>query len=189
MKVICGALDPNSGEILVDRKQPQKAKGSPSLLGWLPERAPLNPSLTVREHLEITGRLRGLEVKQISEELERVSQALNLAKYLSQLAHTLSLGTRRRAALAVTLIGRPRLIILDEPTSSLDPDEVRRLKSLLTELKKETTLILSSHILSEVAELTDQAIIMNQGRILGSFPWSTHSPDEVYFKILSGSGS
>ncbi|MDR2442145.1 MAG: ABC transporter ATP-binding protein, partial [Deltaproteobacteria bacterium] len=185
MKLVCGAMDPDEGTISAFGLSPEQNRTDPTSVGWLPEGAPLNPELTVYEHLRLTARLRGLSPNLEKSEIDRLVLALNLGDKVKRLARSLSMGSRRLVALALALLGRPKLVVLDEPSSSLDPDGVRRLKALLKDLEAGATLLISSHILSEVAELTDLAIILAFGRIAACGPWDKISgPEDFYFKAI-----
>ncbi|MDR0621515.1 MAG: ABC transporter ATP-binding protein [Deltaproteobacteria bacterium] len=189
IKAICGALDPAAGSVRLDGRRPEEALLDPGFLGWLPEGAPLNSELTVREHLELTYRLRGLGKVRGRREIERLSQALNLSKKLDRLSGALSMGSKRQAALALAFLGTPELLVLDEPTSSLDPDEIRRFNRLVEALPPTATLIVSSHILSEVAAVTDRAIFLNRGQIVGQGGWEDlpggkADPSKSYFGVI-----
>lgn len=202
MKLVAGVLPPDEGEILTDGGPPERARERPGFLGWLPEKAPLNPELTVLEHLELAGRLRGLDKESLRSEIGRLSQALALEGKLGRLAGRLSLGTRRQAALALAMLGCPRLLMLDEPSSSLDPEEVRRLNALVRNLPDTATLLVSSHVLEEAYLLTDGALILAEGRLAACGGWgelgealgARRSPGEpgfaaeVFFKAVEGAG-
>jgi ABC-type multidrug transport system ATPase subunit len=194
--IIGGALAPDSGSISVNGQSPREARLEPGFLGWLPEGAPLNPELTVREHLRLAARLRGLSRKEGEREAERLANALDLGSKMSRLAGRLSLGGRRLAALALAFLGGPSLIVLDEPSASLDPGGVRRLGALISALPKEVTILMSSHMLSEVWPLADGALILSGGVIkaqggweelraslaAGADPASPALPEEIYFQ-------
>ncbi|MDR2611583.1 MAG: ABC transporter ATP-binding protein [Deltaproteobacteria bacterium] len=200
MRLIAGVLPPDGGEILADGMSPARARETPGFLGWLPEKAPLNQELTVREHLVLAGKLRGLDPAGTRSEIERLSAALDMEGKLDRLAGRLSLGTRRQAALALALLGGPRLLLLDEPSSSLDPEEVRRLNWLVMALPETTTLLVSTHVLEEAYLLTDSALILKEGRLAahggwdelgaglgaGSRPGDPGFPGEVFFLALGG---
>ncbi|MDR2351754.1 MAG: ABC transporter ATP-binding protein [Deltaproteobacteria bacterium] len=201
LKIIAGAMSTDNGSLTVYGEKAKTKMVLPGFLGWLPERAPLNSDLSVLEHLKLTALFRGLDKKRTKSEIDRLVSALNLESKLDRLTGRLSLGSRRQAALAVALMGEPELIILDEPSSSLDPDEVRRLKGLVRELKDETTLIISSHILPEVFSLTKELMIINRGKLISKGKWGDISekfgvestpdkagyPEEIYFKALEAS--
>jgi ABC-2 type transport system ATP-binding protein len=200
LKLIAGAITPDAGKILVKGMDPWKARALPGFLGWLPEKAPLNPELTVREHLELAGELRKLGKAETRREIDRLSEALDLGEKLPRLAGRLSLGTRRQAAVAAALLGSPELLLLDEPSSSLDPDEAAKLSSILKKLPKTTTMILSSHMLGEAHKVTKGAVFLKGGAMKGAGTWeklaadfSVESPkdspehaEEIFFKALGG---
>ncbi|MDR2352549.1 MAG: ABC transporter ATP-binding protein [Deltaproteobacteria bacterium] len=198
LKIICGAISPDTGSILLNGKAPELIRTNPRFLGWLPERAPLNPELTVLEHLKLTATFRKLTPSETQNEIERLTLGLDLTPKLDRLAGRLSLGTRRQVALAIALLGNPLFLVLDEPTSSLDPQEVRRLKKLLNDLPPETTLIVSSHILLEAYSLTQSVIILKEGTLSAKASWEDlkqslnletnpehpEFPGDIYFKAL-----
>jgi ABC-2 type transport system ATP-binding protein len=187
--VLGGALAPDLGSAKINGQSPEKFRTGARNLGWLPERAPLSPELTVLEHLRLAARLRDLGKAEERSEIERLTDKLHLEDKIHRRAGGLSSGSRRQAALATALIGRPRLLLLDEPTSGLDPDEVRRLEAVLGELSKDTTLIISTHLLREAASLTRTTAIISGGRLVAYGPWERLSkggpPEEAYFRALS----
>jgi ABC-2 type transport system ATP-binding protein len=190
MQVVCGVLEPEQGTVEVAGLSAAEARRWPGFLGWLPERAPLNPELTAREHLELAGRFRALSAAETAAEIDRLATALALGEKLDRLAGGLSLGSRRQAALAVALLGRPRLVVLDEPSSSLDPEQIWRLRRLLEDLDESTTLLISTHNLAEAAALTAEAAVLDRGRLAAFGPWarlaSDADPQAAYFRALEG---
>ncbi|MDR1395725.1 MAG: ABC transporter ATP-binding protein [Deltaproteobacteria bacterium] len=188
MKIIGGTLSPDSGRISLAGLSPRKARTTPGFLGWMPERAPLNPDLTVREHLVLTAKFLGLTPVRTASEIERLTEGLNLAGKLERLTGQLSQGTRRQAALAAALLGSPRLVLLDEPTAGLDPDEVRRLRELLSRMPEETSFIISSHIIEEAAKVTGKALFLSRGRLVSQKAWSELGGDleQAYLREVSG---
>jgi ABC-2 type transport system ATP-binding protein len=173
MRLVCGAIKPDSGLVVIGGQIASEARTKPGLIGWLPERAPLIAQLTVIEHLRLAAKLKGLGRVAAESEIGRLSRSLNLTANFNRLCGDLSLGFRRRTALAMALMGPPALMVRDEPSSSLDPDEVERLKAALRELPQWTSVLLSSHILSEVSVLTDLALFLNRGRLVASGPWES----------------
>ncbi|UQZ90109.1 ABC transporter [Deltaproteobacteria bacterium Smac51] len=172
MRLMYGALCPDDGEVLVDGLVPWRETWAVlARLGVLAENAPLVPELTPQEHLKLAASLRGLSSKDFSGECERLSSALNLSAFLKCPAGALSMGQRRRAALAAAFMGQPDFLILDEPTSGLDPDEAAHLRNLLSDLPSSATLLISSHILSEVFDLTSEIIVLAGGRLKAQGPW------------------
>jgi ABC-2 type transport system ATP-binding protein len=192
LKIIGGTLRPDAGRVTVGGLDPAQARITPGFLGWLPERAPLNPDLTVLEHLYLGAGLLKLSAKETQDQVELLTESLNLRAKLHRLTGQLSLGTRRQAALAVALLGTPRLLLLDEPTSSLDPDEVRRLRDLLNRLPLTTTLLISSHVIEEVAKVTQEAVLLNQGRKVTQKTWTQLGSEDLeqsYLKEIENHAS
>ena len=163
LKILMGALRPDAGEVLVGGlspwRQPARLKA-----GFLPEGAPLMGDLTVREHLVLAARLRGLAPGELSAEEDRLTAALALENFYHRPAADLSQGQKVRTALASALLGSPSFLALDEPTSGLDPEEAFRLLALLRTLPSSATLIISSHLLSDLKEMTGQLLTLTGGR-------------------------
>ncbi|MDR1165568.1 MAG: ABC transporter ATP-binding protein [Deltaproteobacteria bacterium] len=168
LKIICGALRPDSGQIALQGLSPARARTQAGFLGWLPERAPLNADLTVAEHLRLSASFRGLKGQGAAAEIERVAAALGLQNKLARLAGRLSLGTRRLAALALAFLGSPRFLVLDEPTSGLDPDGARLFQKLVASLPASSTLLISSHVLPELFNLTAKINFLKNGSLVYS---------------------
>ncbi|MDR2141513.1 MAG: ABC transporter ATP-binding protein [Deltaproteobacteria bacterium] len=187
LKIIAGTLAPDTGRISLNGLTPSQARAIPGFLGWLPERAPLNPDLTVREHLTLTVAFLGLAKKEATERIEFLTQALHLEEKLGRLAGQLSLGSRRQAALAIALLVPPQLLLLDEPTSSLDPEETHRLRETLASFPQTVAFLISSHVLEEVAKVTNEALILKDGSLVSQKPWSDFpmDPEEGYLKEVS----
>jgi ABC-2 type transport system ATP-binding protein len=191
LKIIGGALSKDSGEAKVFGLPPERARLVPKLLGWLPERAPLNPDLTVLEHLRLLARLIGLSKNETAAQIETLAEDLGLKAKLARLCGRLSLGSRRQAALGLALLGPPKLALLDEPTAGLDPEEVLRLRNFLEKLPKSVALIVSSHDLNETARSTIAAAILKDGVLLKPRPWADLGPDpkEGYVMALRQNAS
>jgi ABC-2 type transport system ATP-binding protein len=134
-------------------------------IGYMPENVPLYPEMRVCEYLRFRGRLRGLRGQALENRLRFVVDACELGEVQHRINGQLSKGNRQRVGLADALIGDPQLLILDEPTIGLDPNQVRRVRELIMELGGNRTVILSTHILSEVETMSQRVIIMHQGRI------------------------
>lgn len=173
LRLLCGALRPDSGRVLVGGREAWREgatlrKG----MGILAENAPLLPELTVLEHLELAGQVRGLGEAECSGECERLAAALNLSSFLKKPTGRLSIGQKRRAALAAACMGGAEFLLLDEPSAGLDPEEARRLAAFVRGLPPATTLILSTHILSEAHALADEFIVLAHGRLAAKGPWA-----------------
>ena len=165
--MIAGALAPDAGRILLDgedlAEHPALAR---RLVGWLPERAPLWQELTVREHLDAHGRLRGLAGASLRLARERVVERLELAPLERRLAGVLSQGQRQRLGLACALLHQPALLVLDEPGNALDPVQVAALRVLIREQAGAgTAVILSTHVLAEVTAVCDRVAILHDGTL------------------------
>ena len=172
IRLLAGNLRPDQGRIQVEGLEPWRHPGRVrALMGLLPERAPVVGELTVSEHLALAGKLKGLEAADFKEQRNSLISALSLGHFLNRPAAVLSQGQKRRAALATALLGSPPLLVLDEPTSGLDPEEAYRLISLLKNLPQDVTVLVSSHILAEIYNLTDSVLVVAQGRLASFGPW------------------
>lgn len=167
MDMLTNCLYPTSGTIEIGGydiyKNPGEAK---KLIGYLPDVPPLYDNLTVVEQLKFVSELKC--VKNVKKEIDRVVEETGLGEKRSKLVSTLSKGYRQRVGLAQALIGDPKVLILDEPTSGLDPSQVVAVRNLFKNLSKNHTIILSTHILSEVENVCDRVIIINKGRIIAN---------------------
>jgi ABC-2 type transport system ATP-binding protein len=179
LKLLTGALRPDAGEVLVGGLAPWRLEAR-RRAGFLPEGAPLMGDLTVREHLVLAARLRGLSPGEFSAEEDRLTAALALAGFYRRPAAGLSQGQKRRAALASALLGSPSFLALDEPTSGLDPEEAHSLLALLRALPPATTLIVSSHLLSDLREVAGQVLTLAAGRAVLGGPLSGTGYAELF---------
>lgn len=165
LSMIAGALRPDSGSLTINGtdflEYPEIAR---QLIGWLPERAPLWAELTVNEHLNAHGQLRGLSGKVLSAARDRIIERLELHPLLHRLAGVLSQGQRQRLGLACALVHRPAVLVLDEPANALDPVQVAALRGLIrAEAEAGTAVILSTHLLTEVTAVCDRVAILHEG--------------------------
>ncbi|MDO4619635.1 MAG: ABC transporter ATP-binding protein [Lachnospiraceae bacterium] len=167
MNIMTGYLSPSDGEVLINGHdildEPEEAKKT---LGYLPEIPPVYPDMTVYEYLDFAAELKGVPGKQRAAEIERVAEELELQKVIKRLIRNLSKGYRQRVGFAQALLGDPETLILDEPTVGLDPKQIIEIRELIKRLGKSHTVILSSHILSEVSEICDRVLIIDQGRLI-----------------------
>lgn len=136
------------------------------LIGYMPEHVPLYPEMRVVEYLRFRGRLKGLRGQELEKRIKHVIEACELGAVWTRIIEQLSKGNRQRVGLADALISDPQLLILDEPTIGLDPIQVRKVRELIQQIGKNRTVILSTHILSEVEMMCDRVIIMHQGKIV-----------------------
>ena len=137
-------------------------------LGYLPENCPLYPEMQVMEYLRWTAAMKGLSGSDIDRAVFDTLDSCSIDKVRTQMIRTLSKGYRQRVGLAAALVNRPQLLILDEPTIGLDPLQVREFRNLIGSFKGKHTVLISSHILSEVEMLCDAVIILNEGRVVAS---------------------
>ena len=167
MRIICGFLKPTSGKIIVagfdgTRNSLEVRKN----IGYLPENVPLYTDMSVRSYLVFTARLKGLDKKTAISRTNEIMEKCHLEEYADILISKLSKGFRQRLGLAQAIIHAPRVLILDEPTSGIDPIEIVQTRELIKELSKTHSVILSTHILPEVSQMCDRVIVINQGRII-----------------------
>ena len=182
MNMITGFIEPTSGRIIVDgydiSKKPRKAKKQ---IGYMPEGVPLYSDLTVKEFVTYMAELKGIPKKEKKEKVKKVLEATGLKEVSNKLTKNLSRGYKQRVSMAGALVGDPKVIILDEPTVGLDPKQVTEIRTLIKELGKEHTIILSSHILSEVSQICNRVIIINKGEIV-----AIDTPENLENKVVNG---
>lgn len=169
MNVITGCLAATSGTVKINGidifDEPEEAK---ALIGYLPELPPLYSDLTPKEQLRFVCDLRGIPSKEADAEIRRCAQAAGITEVENRLIRFLSKGYCQRVGLASALIGDPPILILDEPTVGLDPRQIIEMRGLIKKLGQNHTVILSSHILSEVQAICDRIIIISGGRLTAS---------------------
>ncbi len=167
MQIICGILAANHGSVSIAghdiNEAPQKAKQH---IGFLPEQPPLYTDLTVDEYLTYAAKLRGINKHELGDSVKVSKQRCGLENTGGRLINNLSKGYKQRVGIAQAIIHSPSVIILDEPTSGLDPIQIREIRDLMRELGEDHSVILSTHILSEVQSLCDRVLIINQGSIV-----------------------
>jgi len=167
--MITGYLPATDGKIEVaGAKLPEESLLVRQRIGYMPENVPLYPEMRVEEFLEYRGRLKRVARGEIAQRVDLVLDQCGLADVRRKIIGTLSKGYRQRVGLADALIHNPSLLILDEPTAGLDPHQIRSFRELIKELGKDRTILLSTHILSEVEMVCSRAIIINRGRIEAS---------------------
>ena len=166
MNIIAGTLAATEGEVVVNGydiyEDPIGAKSS---IGYLPEQPPLYPDMTAGEYLAFVGEARGLSGDKLWEAVDRAVERTGLGEYADRMIRNLSKGYRQRVGIAQAILTDPEIIILDEPTVGLDPRQIIEIRSLIRELGRDHTVILSSHILGEIAEVCDEVIIIAHGEI------------------------
>ena len=167
MNIMTGCLAATSGTVLIDNcdifEDAQKAK---KLLGYLPEITPLYTEQTPVEYLSFVAEAKGVPAKQIPDEVARVIEETRLTEMANRLIRHLSKGYRQRVGIAQALLGNPHYIILDEPTVGLDPLQIIEIRDLIRELGQRHTVILSSHILSEVQAICESVLIIAHSKLV-----------------------
>jgi len=167
MRMLTGYLMASRGEVWIGKhNMATESLAGRRLVGYLPEKVPLYNDMTTRSYLAYAARLRGLDRKQAKARIDAVVATCGLADYVDVILEKLSKGYRQRVGLAQAIVHDPEVIILDEPTAGIDPIQVAQTKALITELGKDRTILLSSHILPDVSAICERVIVINKGRIV-----------------------
>lgn len=167
MNMITGFIESTEGNIVINgfdiMKKPLKAKKQ---IGYMPENVPLYTELTVKEFVTYMAELKLVERKIRKQEVENVIKETGLQEVENKLIRNLSRGYKQRVSMAGALVGNPEVLILDEPTVGLDPKQIIEIRNLIKNLGKKHTVILSSHILSEISQICEKVVILNKGKIV-----------------------
>lgn len=168
MNILTGFIEPTEGEVIINgyniSKKPKKAK---KCIGYMPEGVPLYKDMTVKEFITYMAELKGVKKDKIRESVEQAMQQDTWLQNVKKvLIKNLSKGYKQRVSMAGALVGNPEIIILDEPTVGLDPKQIIEIRNLIKKLGKNHTLIISSHILSEISQICERVIIINKGQIV-----------------------
>jgi ABC-2 type transport system ATP-binding protein len=167
MKILTGFMPATRGSATVAGfdvfEKPMEVKRR---VGYLPETPPVYPDLTVHEYLAFVGKLKGLAKKQLASDIERVVNLLSLGAVIDRLIRNISKGYQQRTGFAQALLGNPDVLILDEPTVGMDPRQIGEVRSIIKSLAGDHTVLLSTHILSEVVATCERVIIINKGTII-----------------------
>ncbi len=167
LRILAGFLGATSGKVTVNGHDiGQASLQARASLGYMPESAPLYPELRVREYLEFRARLKRVPRAKRNASIERALERANLRDMSETTIGHLSKGYRQRVGLADALVADPPLLILDEPTAGLDPNQVREVRALIKELANDHTVLLSTHILSEVEATCQRALVIDRGRLV-----------------------
>lgn len=169
MNIICGVLNQTEGEVHVNgfdiRTQPELAKRE---IGFLPQNPPLYTDLTIDEYLTYCAELRFMEGSKIKAAVEEVKERCAISHFGSRLIHNLSGGYRQRVGIAQAIIHKPKLVVMDEPTNGLDPNQLIEVRKLIKEIALDHAVLLSSHILSEIHLLCKEIVMIEGGRVVFS---------------------
>jgi ABC-2 type transport system ATP-binding protein len=178
MKIITSFWMPTEGNIEVDGRDVIKdSLETRKKIGYLPETVPLYDDMKVYEYLKFAAQARGIGKNEIKKRIKEVGESCGITKVMRKPIDELSKGYRQRVGLAQAIIHNPDVLILDEPTTGLDPNQIVEIRDLIKKIGQEKTVIFSTHILSEVSAVCDRVIIINNGRIAGE-----GSPDELLKK-------
>ena len=183
MNMLTGYLSCTEGTVTVDGmnilEHPLEVK---KRIGYLPENPPLYPEMTVREYLQFAGEVKKVPKQELPKRIDEVMQTVGITDVAGRLVRNLSKGYKQRVGLAQAMIGKPDILILDEPTAGLDPKQILEIRQLIKDLGKSHTVILSSHILPEVSAVCKRVLIINQGKIVAD-----DTPDNLAKRLLGGS--
>lgn len=183
MNILTGYLAPTSGEVKIDGhnilEEPEAAR---RCIGYLPEIPPVYPEMTVSEYLNFAAGLKKLPQKERAKFIAEAMEMTGIVEVQNRLIRNLSKGFRQRVGLAQALLGFPEIIILDEPMVGLDPKQITEIRELIRDLGKKHTVILSSHILSEVSAICDHIMIISHGKLVAS-----DTPENLT-QLMQGSG-
>lgn len=183
MNILTGYLAATEGQVTVaGHPLPEEADAAKACVGYLPEQPPLYPEMTVAEYLDFAAELKGVKKADRPAQVQSAARRTGLEDVLPRLIRSLSKGYRQRVGVAQALLGSPQLIILDEPTVGLDPAQVIELRRLIRELGRTHTVILSSHILSEVQAVCSQVLILSKGHLV-----AVGAPEQLAEKLNPGS--
>ena len=190
MNIMCGVLCPTLGDVYIQgvsmQKNPVEAKRN---IGFLPQYPPLNPDLTVEEYLTYCSNLRHIPSRQVATAVKEVMERCGISHFRKRLLRNLSGGYQQRVGIAQAIVHKPALVVLDEPTNGLDPNQILEVRHLIQEIAEERTVILSTHILSEVQATCDYIRMIEQGRLVfsgtvGEFD-SYITPDKIMVSLIA----
>jgi ABC-2 type transport system ATP-binding protein len=167
MKMMCGYLEPSSGRVTINGIDvAQDTKLAQSCIGYLPENLPVYPEMTVVAYLEYAAGLRGVPAERQAAEIRRVLDATDLRSRALDKIGALSRGLKQRVGVAQALLGNPKVLVLDEPTNGLDPTQTLQMRELIRKLSETSTVIVSTHILSEVEAVCDRVLMVRSGKLV-----------------------
>ncbi len=167
LRLLTGYMAPTAGQVHIGGYDVfEQALQAKQLIGYLPEHPPIYPELTVREYVQFAAELHGVARSERSERIDEALERTSLVDVQARLIGNLSRGFQQRTGLAQVLVKNPKVLILDEPTVGLDPKQIADIRSLITGLAGDYTVILSSHILQEVSASCDRVIIINKGQVV-----------------------
>ncbi len=188
MKILTGFMSLSEGEAFIAGHDVVRSRLEASKhVGYLPENGPLYPEMTPAELLEFFGEVRGLSGNELKERVSYVSELNNLTEVLDKPIGRLSKGFRQRVGVAQALLHDPKVLIMDEPTAGLDPNQIREFRTNIKSLGETKTILLSTHILQEVEAVSSRVIMINEGRLVFDGPpadlMQEESLDEAFYRL------
>jgi ABC-2 type transport system ATP-binding protein len=169
MNIICGALNQTEGSVLINgidlRKEPISAKQQ---IGFLPQILPLYTDLTVDEYLRYAAELRLMPAREIKKAVEEVKEKCQISHFSNRLIKNLSGGYKQRVGIAQSIVHKPSLVVMDEPTNGLDPNQLIEVRKLIRNIAQDHTVLLSSHVMSEIHALCRDIVMIEGGRVIFS---------------------
>nr|WP_262918285.1 ABC transporter ATP-binding protein [Mucilaginibacter straminoryzae] len=167
MNILCGVLNQTEGSVYIDgidiREEPEEAK---KRIGFLPQHAPLHLELTVEEYLTYCAEIRNVHKNEIKNAVQKVMEKCGVAHFSNRILRNLSGGYRQRVGIAQAIIHKPKLVVLDEPTNGLDPNQILEVRKLIREIAEERAVIFSTHILSEVQAICKEVKMIENGKMV-----------------------
>lgn len=164
LKMITGILEPTDGKVLINGEK--ISKKTKTQIGYMPENTPLYDSLTVKEFINFMAELKEIKKTERKDIVSELIKKLNLSEVEDKLIKNISRGFKQRVSLAGALVGNPEIIILDEPTVGLDPKQIIEIRNLIKSLRENHTVLLSSHILTEINQICQKVIIIDNGKVV-----------------------
>ena len=169
MNIICGVLKQTSGEVYINGintlKEPVKAR---KMIGFLPQKPPLYPDLTINEYLRFCAEIQWMDKKKIKSAIARAEERCGITHMKDRLLRNLSGGYQQRVGIAQAIVHNPKFVVLDEPTNGLDPNQIVEIRHLIKEIAEERTVILSTHMLTEVQAICDHIRMIEEGHLVFS---------------------
>lgn len=171
MRILTTFLSPSTGEVIVGGISNKKdSLALRRKIGYLPEHLPLYNNMSVKDYLTFAAQIKDINPKEIAQAVDRATRECQLTEVLNKSISLLSKGYKQRIGIAQAIIHKPEVLILDEPTNGLDPIQIKKVRELIKNLQQQTTIIISTHILTEVSQLSQRLLILKKGRIIVDGP-------------------
>ncbi|MBI4394810.1 MAG: ABC transporter ATP-binding protein [Candidatus Omnitrophica bacterium] len=188
MRLITGFFPPSEGQVLIDGKDLCKSKSEiRRKIGYLPENNPLYRDMTAKDFLSYVAQLKGISFRTQKTAIQKTAEQCGVESVFNRLVGKLSKGYQQRLGLAQALLGDPELLILDEPTNGLDPKQIVEMRNLIQLLRHERTILLSTHILSEVQMTCERVLILNEGKMAADLELKSieASLEDIFLKVVN----